>query len=330
MSNKDRSRRRASDLVPPQALALLAALAACTGAEQLPATHLPSPQIISATRTETPNPLPGPLAFASYRAGESEIFQLNRMEEAPVRLTDVPERVSKPVWAPDGQSLAVVVTDSEFNLDIYLLELGSGDLVRLTDAPRVDTEPSWSPDGEQIAFSSDRDSYISVVGLIYEFEIYVMARDGSGQRNLTNSPGWDTAPSWSPDGQRIAFQSSRDENPEIYLMNADGSQPVNLTRNAAEDAGPAWSPDGSRIAFHSDRNGPFNIFVMDADGSQVRQLTDTPRWDIEPAWSPTGSHLAFHSNRTGNFELFLMRSDGSEELRLTVEPDFDGFPDWEP
>jgi Tol biopolymer transport system component len=69
-----------------------------------------------------------------------------------------------------------------------------------------------------------------------------MNPDGSGRRNLTRDPGHDSAPSWSPDGRKIAFTTKRDGNFEVYVMNADGSEQQNLTRNPAPDRSPIWSP----------------------------------------------------------------------------------------
>jgi Tol biopolymer transport system component len=71
-------------------------------------------------------------------------------------------------------------------------------------------------------------------------EIYVMKADGTGVTRLTRSPGDDRSPSWSPDGTRIAFESTRDGNYEIYTMNADGTGPQRLTQNAALDRQPDW------------------------------------------------------------------------------------------
>jgi TolB protein len=113
-----------------------------------------------------------------------------------------------------------------------------------------------------IAFTSLRDG---------DREIYVMAPDGSGQTNLTNSPGSDdNLAAWSPDGSRIAFFSERDGNPEIYVMAADGSNPVRLTHSPADDVDPNWSPDGHQIVFTSG-SGPeteTDLYVMAADGSR--------------------------------------------------------------
>ena len=83
-----------------------------------------------------------------------------------------------------------------------------------------------------------------------------MNADGSGQTRLTNNNAYDFNPSWSPDGEKIAFDSSSDfsiENLEIYVMNADGSGQTRLTDNTSPDEHPSWSPDGEKIAFESSR-----------------------------------------------------------------------------
>src|SRR5262249_20459202 len=128
---------------------------------------------------------------------------------------------------------------------------GSGRPARLTRTSGADDfQPAWSPGGQHIAFVSTRAG---------QAQIYVMNADGSGQRRLTNPPGSaNTSPSvnygpaWSPDGQHLAFVSTRDGNAEIYVMNPDGSHPVNLSHDAGMDDGTgliAWSHDGGTIAY---------------------------------------------------------------------------------
>lgn len=113
--------------------------------------------------------------------------------------------------------------------------------------------------GGRIAFTSLRDGA--------QWEIYVMAGDGSHPVNVINHAAADGAPAWSPSGTRIAFMSNRTGNSDTYAMGADGSDPVNVTNHAAEDGFPSWSPDGRRIAFTSNRDGNTEIYVMNADGS---------------------------------------------------------------
>src|SRR5205085_10953597 len=103
----------------------------------------------------------------------------------------------------------------------------------------------------------------------------------------------------SPDGCRIAFVTSQDDNREIYVMNADGSAPTRLTNVPGIDEQPSWSPDGSRIAFTSHRDGNAEIYVMNADGSAQTRLTNTAADDRAPPWAPDASHAAHRSHQGG-------------------------------
>jgi len=188
-----------------------------------------------------------------------------------------------------------------------------------------------------IAFESDRDG---------NSEIYVMDADGSDPVNLTNNPGGDWSPVWSPDGTRIAFGrnasfydstwSVHDSSTwEIYVMNADGSGLQNVTNDPHNDYGPAWSPDGTRILFSSDRDGNMEfqtseIYVVNADGSGLQNVTNNPGYDHQPAWSPDGTRVAFSSNRDGLSRIYVMNADGSGVTQLTTGEGTSISPTWSP
>jgi Tol biopolymer transport system component len=162
----------------------------------------------------------------------------------------------------------------------------TGPVRQLTVNAIIERFPAISPDGAKIAFSR-RDG---------TDDIWVMNADGTGQTNLTNTPGNDLFPNFSPDGAEIVFSSNRrapdgTTDSEIYVMNADGSNLRPLTNNSVTDESPVFSPDGTKIAFTSTRNGNTNveinnkeIWVMGSVGSSPVRLTNNSVEDSDPDW----------------------------------------------
>jgi dipeptidyl aminopeptidase/acylaminoacyl peptidase len=157
-----------------------------------------------------------------------------------------------------------------------------------------------------------------------------MNADGTGQTRLTNNGAVDYEPTWSPDGTKIAFTSSRDAgNYEVYAMNADGTNQLRLTNNAAVDQTASWSPSGSKIAFSSNRDGNYEVYTMNPDGTSQTRLTNNASSDTSPSWSPDGSRIAFFSFRDGNFEIYSMNASGGAETNLSRLPSVsDELPSW--
>ena len=249
--------------------------------------------------------------------------------------------------AVDAQAQIAFVSQRDGNPEIYVMDINGGNQRRLTNHPDKDWSPSWSPDGKRIVFRSNRDGHVHVMHGWPTAEIYVMDADGGNPQNLTNDPGGDLDPSWSPDGKQIAFTSDRDwdkgdHNYEIYVMDADGGNPQNLTNNnPKKDRDPSWSPDGKRIVFSSGRDGHFigefgitdEIYVMDADGANQQRLTENRKNDWSPVWSPDGKRIAFTSDRKGdleNYEIYVMDADGANQQRLTENRVDDSSPSWSP
>ena len=158
---------------------------------------------------------------------------------------------------------------------------GSG-VKRLTNRPGPDGGPFFSWDGKQIAFrgkqlspGTEFDDYRTLLkeGLWRptELEIFVMNRDGSGQRQVTKLGKANFAPSWHPDGKRLIFASNiadpKGRDFDIYIINLDGTGLERITYNNTFDGFPMFSPDGKHLVFASNRQakteGETNVFIAD-------------------------------------------------------------------
>jgi TolB protein len=156
-----------------------------------------------------------------------------------------------------------------------------------------------------------------------------MDSDGSNQERLTD--GWhDNWPSWSPDGQKIAYWSLviADKTPGIYVMDSDGSNRRKLKDNPVTTL--SWSPDSQRIAFVSKLKEGTEIYAMNADGTNVARLTHDLAFKGLPSWSPDGQNIAFSGKIDGNMEIFIVSPDGRRLKRLTENGAIDYYPSWSP
>jgi len=170
-------------------------------------------------------------------------------------------------------------------------------------------------------------------------DVWIAQADGSRPRRLTHGRAQEFDPTWSPDGDRIAYrhETNGGDTSEIFVMNADGSEQRRLTDNDVADWGPDWSSDGRKILWNSAvGTGGFGFFgtTMRPDGSDVRRLS---KHFVEyPTWSPDGTKIAFMAQEAGasgtnpDYNIFVMDADGSDVHRLTTTPGEDGWPAWSP
>ncbi|HET6690134.1 MAG TPA: hypothetical protein VFG74_04635, partial [Miltoncostaeaceae bacterium] len=212
--------------------------------------------------------------------------------------------------------------------------LAPGPAVRVAVDDRLELDPAIAPDGQTIAYAAD-------VG--DRFQIFVRRRDGGPAVAVSSAlPGSHRRPVWSPDGARIAFQSSG----AIYVVDALGGTPRPLVRASGPSrwvAYPTWSPDGKEIAYAEN----WAVYAQPADGGTPRLLTAKPAAHTL-TWSPNGRWVAFVSgnpvfaygevpwgNATslGNMApsaLWLVPAKGGEAIRVTDATALNTSPAWLP
>lgn len=250
-------------------------------------------------------------------------------------------------WSPDDRFIAFLSMDSDSSTFVHTLYIL--DVEQARNDPSVPPlkmvesyGPAWQPVIESKVVEeptpivtapspAQADSRLLAFPAVAEngnLDIFTMRPDGSQFTNLTDHPAQDVNPFWSPDGTRIAFESTRDGLEHIYSMNADGSEVIRLTEGEAryEIGAPygmnstPWSPDGAKLIFSLWPAGETTrtLYVMDVDGRNKTPLVSEPsNYYSFPSWSPDGQRIAFiegDPTNTATPHLHIVNADGSQPM----------------
>ncbi len=159
-----------------------------------------------------------------------------------------------PKWSRDGSRIAFASADGS----IWAVDLPTGDLQRLFHREGYRARPfSWSPDGSRLAVD------LTNVEGEKNTDIWLISPGDGSAIQLTDYPGREANPQWSPDGSLIAFMAEHSGNRDVWVISVTGGSPSQLTVNTGVDMNPRWSPDGKKIAFSSDRSGNWDIWLVD-------------------------------------------------------------------
>ena len=246
------------------------------GANQHPITHLGTISISPRVSPDNSR-----VAFSSLGRNGFQIRMYSLLLGRSVNFPEVGGTNISPAWSPDGREIAYSSSRTD-TPEIWISD-ASGNLARrITSFRGGNVSPTYNPKtGAQIAFISGR------TGLP---QLYIMNSDGSGVQQMTDG-GYASSPSWSPNGQVIAFAWDRKYGPgapggqDIYVMEVATKKWIQLTHDGGRCDFPSWSPDGRHIVYANSADGRAEhtrIWTMLADGSQRRPLTgpgaDMPNW----------------------------------------------------
>jgi Tol biopolymer transport system component len=221
--------------------------------------------------------------------------------------------------------------DYDPEMDIYAYNEKTGTTRRLTTARGYDAEGSYSPDGQWLVFTSMRQAYSRSLNESekksleenpsYFADIYIMRADGSDQKRLTNVPGYDGGPFFTPDGSRIVWRRFDEQGllADVWTMKPDGSDQKQITDFGSMSWAPYMHPSGEYIIFSSNKLGfeNFELFIVDAAGTKEPvRVTYSDGFDGLPVPSPDGKTLAWTSSRSGGAagQLFLAQWNHEKAL----------------
>jgi Tol biopolymer transport system component len=233
-----------------------------------------------------------------------------------------------PAWSPDGKQVVYEKVDFTARPQNQVLYSWEPDM----DVQYTDVFPRFSRDG-RLAISDIKNLATTATA-----SISVMNADGSNKKVVfSDKEGAAFVPTWSPDGQWIAFGfggffgARRTKPAKLMMVRADGSQQSkDLTKGVPNSGFPTWSPDGKRLVYRVWGDGDFGLRELNlADGS-VKTLTT--ELDNFPAFSPDGDLITFtrRSAKTDDYDIFTMRPDGTHIKQLTTTPGNDSHSSWSP
>ena len=260
------------------------------------------------------------IAFESDRSGVQQVYVADDKGMNPLKVSACVGGSSGYSWAPTSDVLIVSCVVSTDEDDIYLVNRTASGSLNLTMSVGGHNGAASISTMGSIVLDSDRDG---------DDEIFTMDELGNNVKQLTVNGALDRSPSWSPDGSKIAFASTRTGTEQLYTMNADGTSQTPIRPGGK---GAVWSPDGTKLAvIELHTVGTYDIYVTSAAGGNPVNISSSPSNTISqaPTWSPDGGKVAFESNRTGAYHVYVANVDGAGFTDLTT-PNDGRFPSWQP
>ena len=237
----------------------------------------------------------GGLAYTSFRTGMPSLYRIDPMQL--MALSDLTPTLPKSVKQKKDAAPKEVAKDAA----ALPTPFAAGKDLQFRGCTQ-------NPRGDIAATINDGD----------QADIWMIDWNGEPNRNLTSNPANDLCPSFSSDGEHIAFISDRTGEPQVYVMNTDGSNQRRLTFAGNYNADPDWGPDG-KIAYSGQRGNSIDVLTVNLQGKMQRLTPGLGRRSLEPTWAPCGKRLAYVSNEDGKgHRLWITSADGAAREPLDL------------
>ncbi len=212
-----------------------------------------------------------------------------------------------------GTKVAYVTAEQQGRDRLYSLIVSDQDgenEFKIMESKDPIMSPAWSPDSRQLAYVSFEGSRSS---------IFIQSLRSGNRFQVSNKPGINGAPAFSPDGRKLVVTLGGVEgNPDIYVLDITSRQVKRLTTHRAIDTEGTWSPDGRHIYFTSDRSGGPQIYRISANGGTPERVTFEGSYNARPRLSPDGTRLAMVHNDRGNYRIAVMNIERKDLLVVSA------------
>ena len=282
------------------------------------------------------------------------LLSLDSLEVRRLTSPQLSRRDTYPAFSPDGQTLAFIRNPE----GVYTVPVSGGKEQYVVSGAAFEEKEglAWTPDGRDVVYPADgwlwkrslhggeperlqvgqdggqpsiRGSQLVYLRQAPNINVWRRRLNSSvsagAADRFISSTRIESGPQFSPDGTKIAFESTRSGVYEIWMCQSNGNGLLQLTHFNSPTGTPRWSPDGQQIAFDSLSAGNADIFVIDSRGGAPRKLTSDSSNDVVPSWSRDGQWIYFVSNRSGSGQIWKMRFTGGPALQVTHGGGFAAF-----
>jgi TolB protein len=217
------------------------------------------------------------LAYVSYEKSVA-VVNVQRVRTGELRQVSARAGINNaPAFSPDGKKLALTLSGSAGDTDVYVLDLATQALVRITDDPAIDTEPAWAPDGQTLYFTSDRGGAP---------QIYAAAPTARARaRRVSFNVSYAARPRVSPDGKQLALMTQEGSAFRIATLDiATGA--INTLTRGPQDESPSFAPNGAMLIYAGRERGQGVLATVSVDGQVSARLKSSQGEVREPVWGP--------------------------------------------